>query len=91
MKQNDWIVIGVSGVILIGALIYSITQARTPEVPPPPTTVPTNKVDIPKTPINFRNGLPGASDQGSGGGDGGGGGPALSGAGGRKKGPIAAG
>jgi|GEM_PF-5571399 len=90
MKQNDWIVIGVAAVLSIGGIIYSITQARTAEVPPPPTQVPTNKVEIPKTPIVYQNGLPGADGQVAGGGAGGGGEETLgrAGRGGRGRGSL---
>ena len=64
MKQNDWIVLGVGGVIAIAVIIFSITQARQPEVPPKPEPVPTTAVDIPAPAIVYHNGLPGAKEGG---------------------------
>lgn len=83
MKQNDWIIIGVCGVLSLGAAIYFITQAPQPQTPPKPTPVPTADVSIPKTPVTFQVGLPQpAGQQGGGGGSEGnfgGGGPGAKG------------
>jgi hypothetical protein len=84
MKQNDWIVLGVGGVIALAVMIFSVTQARQPEVPPKPEPVPTSPVDIPAPAIVFTNGLPGGSSQSGGAGGGGesrGGGGSTPGAG----------
>ncbi len=84
MKQNDWILVAVCLVVslIIGGVAFS--QARQPETPAPPETIPTNAVSIPTVPMVYANGLPnaGKGPEGAEGGFESGGGGAAPGGGG---------
>ena len=58
MKQNDYIIVGVAGVLGLGIAIFSAVTARPPTVPPDPQAVVTSTPLLPDGSVKYANGLP---------------------------------
>jgi hypothetical protein len=81
LGQNDWIIIGVAGVLALGTAIALYFTKPEPQAIPAPTPVDLGAAQLPATGVVMANSLPGGGNQGGRGGAMGGRGGALGGMG----------